>query len=151
MDEISLGLREAWGKRGVPNRGAAPKCRRSSAIKNEIGAAIQRSTGSKNSLPPITIGKISAQSILYSDDSRGYDGLIQVRGHVRINKKRALQKGGPMSMEPRHSEASRRLAKFNGVPSTFSLHLKERERRYKNYDDRLEKDLKAPIRKDRDS
>ena len=71
----------------------------------------------------------------------------------RVARKRALQTGRTHinGIEAFWSFTKRRLAKFNGVRSTFSLHLKECEWRYKRDHDQLEKGLKALIRNDRNS
>jgi len=111
---------------------------------------------SKKSLHPVILGKIDPQSVVYSDDWRGYDGLVHVGydRHVRINKKKTgFAKGRTHinGIEAFWSFTKRRLAKFNGVRATFSLHLKECEWRYKKDHDQLEKELRNLIRKDRNS
>ena len=107
---------------------------------------------SKKSLHPVIIGRVDPQSIIYSDDWRGYDGLVHVGydRHIRINKEKAGFAHGRAhinGIEAFWSFTKRRLAKFNGVRSTFDLHLKECEWRYRKDHMQLEKELKILIRK----
>jgi len=111
---------------------------------------------SRRSLHPVIQGRIDPQSIIYSDDWRGYDGLVHVGydRHVRINKERDSFVRGRAhinGIEAFWSFTKRRLAKFNGVRSTFELHLKECEWRYRKSHPQLVTELKTLIRKNKNS
>jgi len=101
----------------------------------------------KRTLQRVILGKVSIESIIYSDGWRGYNGLVDVGysrhfrvyhganefardGHCHVNR-----------IESFWSYTKRRLAKFNGVKENFELHLKESEWRWKRGDDELSKEL----------
>ncbi len=91
-------------------------------------------------------GKISLESIIYTDGWRGYNGLLDVgyNRHFRIDKsKNFSNKNGVHinGIESFWSFTKRRLAKFNGVKSTFELHLKECEWRWRKEVAQMEKEL----------
>jgi len=90
----------------------------------------------KKTLQDIIRHKISLDSIVNSDGWRGYNGLVDVGygRHFRVShcrhefsKKNGVHING---IESFWSFTKRRLAKFNGVKSTFVLHLKESEWRW---------------------
>jgi len=90
----------------------------------------------KKTLQGIILGKISLNSVINTDGWRGYNGLVDVGygKHFRVNhskhefsKKNGVHING---IESFWSFTKRRLAKFNGVKSTFMLHLKESEWRW---------------------
>jgi transposase len=89
---------------------------------------------SASALQPILKGKVDPSSVLFTDDWRGYDGLVHVGydKHIRIKKKTAFAQGRAHinGIEAFWSFTKRRLAKFNGVKMFFALHLKECEWRY---------------------
>ena len=77
-------------------------------------------------------GRVSLESALFTDGWRGYSGLLDMgyEKHFRIDKSKSLsnQNGVHINgIESFWSFTKRRLAKFNGVKSTFILHLKECE------------------------
>lgn len=74
-------------------------------------------------------GKVSLESALFTDGWRGYSGLLDMgyEKHFRIDKSKSFsnQNGVHINgIESFWSFTKRRLAKFNGVKSTFILHLK---------------------------
>lgn len=91
-------------------------------------------------------GKVSLESIVFTDGWRGYSGLLDMgfEKHFRIDKSKSFsnQNGVHINgIESFWSFTKRRLAKFNGVKSTFILHLKECEFRWKKNTEEMEKEL----------
>lgn len=102
---------------------------------------------SRSTLMAVIKGKISVDSIIFSDRWSGYDGLVDVGydKHIRITKKTGFAKPGGVhinGIEAFWSFTKRRLAKFNGVKTLFQLHLKECEWRYGKSSDNMFKELK---------
>lgn len=83
-----------------------------------------------------------------------YDGLVDVGQdrHFRIRKAESpVPRGGRIDgIEAFWSFTKRRLAKFNGVPKNFELHLKECEWRYGKTPDQLIADLRRLVADNRD-
>lgn len=101
----------------------------------------------KKTLQGIIRHKISVDSVINSDGWRGYTGLVDVGygKHFRVNhgnhefsKKNGVHING---IESFWSFTKRRLAKFNGVKSTFVLHLKESEWRWDKKHEEMVKEL----------
>ena len=97
-------------------------------------------------------GKVSLESILFTDGWRGYSGLLDMgfEKHFRIDKSKSFsnQNGVHINgIESFWSFTKRRLAKFNGVKSTFILHLKECEFRWKKNTEEMEKELWKLLKK----
>lgn len=101
----------------------------------------------KRTLQGIIRGRVSLESVIYSDKWRGYDGLVDVGydRHFRVNhsqnefaKTREIHING---IESFWSFAKRRLSKFNGVKVNFELHLKECEWRFKKPPQLLQSEL----------
>ncbi len=91
-------------------------------------------------------GKVSPESIIFTDSWRGYNGLLDMgyEKHFRIDKSKSFsnQHGVHINgIESFWSFTKRRLAKFNGVKSTFELHLKECEWRWRKLNTEMEKEL----------
>lgn len=108
---------------------------------------------SRASLHGVIRGRVSPEAVIYSDDWRGYDGLVDVGydRHVRISKATegfARGRRHINGIEAFWSFTKRRLAKFNGVRSTFELHLKECEWRYRKTPAQLDDELRTLIRHD---
>ena len=87
------------------------------------------------SLQAIILGRVSLESVIYSDGWRGYNGLVDVgyAKHFRVNHSKnefAHGKCHINGIESFWSFTKRRLAKFNGVTKNFELHLKECEWRW---------------------
>lgn len=101
----------------------------------------------KRTLRPIIQGKVSIESILYTDGWRGYNGLVDVGygRHFRVNHgANEFSKGGGIhinGIESFWSFTKRRLAKFNGTKRNFDFHLKECEWRWKRDEKELKKNL----------
>lgn len=97
-------------------------------------------------------GKVSLESVVFTDGWRGYSGLLDIgfEKHFRIDKSKSFsnQNGVHINgIESFWSFTKRRLAKFNGVKSTFILHLKECEFRWKKDTKEMEKELWKLLKK----
>lgn len=94
--------------------------------------------GKKKTLRALILGRITLDSVIYSDGWSGYNGLVDVGydRHFRVNhgdnefsKGRGVHING---IESFWSFSKRRMRKFNGMAEhTFDLHLKECEWRWK--------------------
>ena len=97
-------------------------------------------------------GRVSLESALFTDGWRGYSGLLDMgyEKHFRIDKSKSFsnQNGVHINgIESFWSFTKRRLAKFNGVKSTFILHLKECEWRWRKEPKEMEKELWKLLKK----
>ncbi len=97
-------------------------------------------------LRKVILGKVSLESTIITDGWRGYNGLLDIgyNKHFRIDKSKSFsnQYGVHINgIESFWSFTKRRLAKFNGVKSTFELHLKECEWRWRKSIKEMEKEL----------
>ena len=107
----------------------------------------------KKTLQNIIFGKISPNTVIYSDGWRGYDGLVDVGydKHFRVNhgKNEFSKKNGTHvnGIESFWSFCKRRLAKFNGYRKNLEIHLKECEWRWNKPEGELEKELTKLILK----
>lgn len=136
LDESFFGANRVRGKRG---RGAYRKTivfglfNRGGRVFTEIVPDCSSQT-----LQKVIRGRISLESVIYSDGWRGYNGLVDLwyEKHLRVDhgiNEFARGKSHVNGIESFWSYAKRRLAKFNGIPKhTFYLHLKESEFRF-NY------------------
>lgn len=104
----------------------------------------------KKTLQNLMVGRISRDSVVYSDGWRGYDGLVDVGydRHFRVNhRENEFSRGSGIhinGIESFWSFAKRRLRKFNGLARhTFDLHLKECEWRWKRKSPELLRELSA--------
>ena len=152
VDESYFGARRVKGKRG---RGAKGKTivfgilKREGKVYTEIVPDAQKAT-----LQAIIRGKVSVESIIYSDKWRGYDGLVDVGydKHFRVNhsdNEFANGKKHINSIESFWSYAKIRLYKFRGLSKKkFNLHLKECEFRFNNSHNDLFKILIKNFRKE---
>ncbi len=108
----------------------------------------------QETLRKVIQGKINVTSVLYTDGWRGYNGLLDVgySKHFRIDKSKSFSNKNGVhinGIESFWSFTKRRLAKFNGVKSTFELHLKECEWRWKKSNEQMQKELwKMLLKKD---
>ncbi len=105
----------------------------------------------KKTLQQVILGKVSLDSVIYSDGWRGYNGLVDVgySKHLRVNHGANEFAHGTChinGIESFWSFCKRRLAKFNGVSEYFDLHLKECEWRWKKEPDELAIELWKLIR-----
>ena len=103
----------------------------------------------KKTLQKLILGRISRESVIYSDGWRGYNGLVDVGydKHYRVhhgNNEFARPGGIHINgIESFWSFTKRRLRKFNGLSKyTFDLHLKECEWRWKKNDAELRAELR---------
>ena len=138
VDESYFGGRRIKGKRG---RGASGKTivfgilQRRGKVYTEIVPNCAKAT-----LQAIIRGRVDANSIIHSDQWRGYNGLVDLgyKKHYRVHHSDdefARGRSHINGIESFWSFAKRRLMKFHGVPQqTFYLHLKECEFRF-NYRD----------------
>lgn len=106
---------------------------------------------SKTTLQAVITGKVSVDSIIYSDGWRGYNGLVDVGydKHFRVNHSKNEFAHGRChinGIESFWSFTKRRLAKFNGVTANFELHLKECEWRWNKDVDELQRHLWSLIK-----
>ena len=136
VDESYFGAKRVKGKRG---RGARGKTivfgllKRDGKVYTEIVPDTQKST-----LQAIIRGKVSIESIIYSDGWRGYNGLVDVGydKHFRVNhgeNEFAVGHNHINGIESFWSYAKIRLVKFRGLSKdSFNLHLKECEFRFNN-------------------
>ena len=136
VDESYFGARRVKGKRG---RGAYGKTivfgvfKRNGKVYTEIVPDASSAT-----LQAIIRGKVSIDSIIHSDQWRGYNGLVDLgyKKHFRVNRSKNEFVSGRShinGIEGFWGFAKSRLAKFKGIhKSTIYLHLKESEFRY-NY------------------
>jgi len=101
----------------------------------------------KKTLQAVIQGKVSIDSVIYSDGWRGDNGLVDVgySKHFRVlHGENEFARDGHChinGIESFWSFTKRRLAKFNGVKTNFDLHLKESEWRWKRKQDVLENEL----------
>jgi hypothetical protein len=138
VDESFFGARRAKGKRG---RGAYGKTivfgifKRNGCVYTEIVPNCSKAT-----LQKVIRGKVSLDSVIYSDGWRGYNGLVDVGygKHLRVDHGKdefATGEAHINGIEGFWGFAKIRLAKYRGMhPHSFSLHLKECEFRF-NYRD----------------
>jgi transposase-like protein len=151
VDESYFGAKRVKGKRG---RGARGKTvvfgllKRDGKVYTEIVPDAQKAT-----LQAIIRGKVSIESIIYSDGWRGYNGLVDVGydKHFRVNhgeNEFANGKNHINGIESFWSYAKIRLVKFRGIDKrTFNLHLKECEFRFNHRGEDLYKLLLKIFRK----
>ena len=136
VDESYFGARRIKGKRG---RGASGKTivfgvlKRHGKVYTEIVPDCSKAT-----LQAVIRGKVTLDSVIYSDGWPGYNGLVDVGygKHLRIDHGRnEFAKGSTHvnGIEGFWRFSKTRLSRFRGMSkSTFYLHLKECEFRF-NY------------------
>ena len=136
VDESFFGARRVKGKRG---RGAYGKTIVFGLVKRQGRVYTQIVPDcTKATLQAIIRGKVTQDSVIYSDGLKSYDGLVDVGydKHFRINhgnNEFAVGHNHINGIEGFWGVAKTRLAKFRGMSkNTFYLHLKECEFRY-NY------------------
>ena len=142
VDESYFGAKRVRGKRG---RRTGSKIivfgiyKRKDKVYTEIVPNAAKKTPQN-----IIRGKVSSDSVIHSNDWRGYNGLVDVSysQHFRINHSNDVFAIGDIhinGIESFWSYAKRRLQKFNGIPTkTFYLHLKECEYRFDHRNENLE-------------
>jgi transposase-like protein len=145
VDESFFGARHVKGKRG---RGASGKTivfgvfKRNGKVYTEIVPDCSKAT-----LQAVIRGKVEPESVIYSDNWRGYNGLVDVGygKHLRVDHGRnefAKGKTRINGIEGFWGFAKARLARFRGMSkATFNLHLKECEFRFNSRGDNLYKTI----------
>ena len=108
----------------------------------------------KKTLQGLILGRVSTDTVVYSDGWRGYNGLVDVGydKHYRVNHgQNEFSKGNGVhinGIESFWSFTKRRFRKFNGLAAhTFDLHLKECEWRWKKKPAELLQELDAILRR----
>ena len=141
VDESYFGARRQKGKRGRGAYGKTPVfgiLQRGGKVYTEIVPNCAKAT-----LQAIIRGKVSPESIIHSDQWRGYNGLVDIgyEKHYRVkhsNDEFVNNKSHINGIESFWSYSKRRLQKFHGVPqNTFYLHLKECEFRFNHRNENI--------------
>lgn len=145
VDESYFGAKRQRGCQGKLKRGRGTLKQpvfgvfeREGRVYTEIVPDCKRLT-----LQAVILGKVSVESVIYSDGWRGYNGLVDVgySRHFRVNHgQHEFDRDGHChinGIESFWSFTKRRLAKFNGVSVNFKPHLKESEWRWKKQPDEL--------------
>ncbi len=147
MDEAYFGGKRRRGIPGKRGRGSSKQpvfgiFERNGRVYTEIIPNCKRRT-----LLPIITGRVSPDTVIYTDKWRGYDGLVAIGydKHKRMNHQKGEFSDGRGNhingIENFWSFTKRRLAKFNGVKVNFEYHLKECEWRYGKTKQQLFKEL----------
>lgn len=98
---------------------------------------------SKAVLQKVNRGRVSLDSVIYSNGWRGYDGLIDLSyaKHVRVKhgqEEFATDRSHINGIKSFWAYAKTRLSRSHGVAdATFALHLKECEFRFNHRDQNL--------------
>ncbi|MFC1512264.1 IS1595 family transposase [Candidatus Latescibacterota bacterium] len=151
IDKSYFGARRIKGKRGQGARGKTPVfgiLQRGGMDYTEIVPDFAKKT-----LQAIIRGKVNPDTVIHSDQWRGYNGLVDMeyKKHYRIRHRAdefARGKTHINCIESFCSFAKRRLHKFHGIPkSTFNLHLKECEFRFNHRDHNIHRLLLKVFRK----
>ena len=141
VDESYFGARRQKGKRGRGAYGKTPVfgiLQRGGKVYTEIVPNCAKAT-----LQAIIRGKVSPESIIHSDQWRGYNGLVDIgyEKHYRVkhgDDEFVNNKSHINGIESFWSYSKRRLQKFHGVPqNTFYLHLKECEFRFNHRNENI--------------
>ena len=151
IDESYFGARRVRGGKG---RGAHGKHIVFGLIKRggKVYSQVVKNC-SANELIPIIRGKVSTDSVIYTDGFKTYDGLVNFgfKKHYRIKHgENEFAKGHNHinGIENFWAIAKTRLSKFRGISkATFYLHLKECEFRFNNRDQDIYKLILKILRK----
>lgn len=145
VDESYFGSKRRRGVPGKRGRGTSKQpvfgiFERGGSVFTEIVPDCKKQT-----LQSIITGRVSPDAVIFSDEWRGYDGLVDVGYdcHYRITHSKHFSENGVHinGIESFWSYTKRRLAKFNGVKANFPLHLKESEWRWSKDAKTLEREL----------
>jgi len=152
VDEAYFGPMRVRGRRG---RGAAKKIAVVGLLEREgkvFTKPVDRCT--KKELLPVILAKVKEGVDVFTDGWKSYDGLaVYGFNHKKVKHEKNEFSAGDGNhingIESFWSFSKRRLSQFNGVPEKhFSAYLKETEWRF-NKRDKIEKELRWLIRKDR--
>jgi transposase len=154
LDESYFGARRIRGYHGKLKRGRGTNKQPVFGILERNGRVYTEVVPDckKRTLQKVILGKISKNSVIYSDGWRGYNGLVDVGydKHFRVNhsKNEFSKKNGTHinGIESFWSFCKRRLAKFNGYKVNFELHLKECEWRWRKNEKELEIELRDMLK-----
>ena len=155
LDESYFGARRIRGFRGKLKRGRGTMKQPVFGIFERNGRVYTEIVPDckKRTLQPVILGKVSKETVIYSDGWRGYNGLVSVGydKHYRVNhgenefaRNKHIHING---IESFWSFTKRRLARFNGVKKYFYLHLKECEWRWKRNETELHENLLKILKK----
>ena len=141
VDESYFGARRVKGKRG---RGAQGKTAVFGMKKrgDKVYTQVVKNC-SAAALVPIIKGLAPDQSVIYSDEWRAYDGLVDAgyKQHHRVKHSQGVYAEGKAhinGIENFWGIAKTRLAKLRGIKrETFHLHLKETEWRFNHRQENL--------------
>ncbi len=155
VDESYFGARRIRGFHGKLKRGRGTKKQPVFGVFERDGRVYTEIVPDckKDTLQAIIRGKVSVESVIYSDGWRGYNGLVDVgyAKHFRVHHgANEFARDGHCHINGIESFwifTKRRLAKFNGVKINFELHIKECEWRWKKDVQTLSKELWAILRK----
>ena len=131
VDETYFGGKRIKGKRGRGASGKTPVfgiLQRSGKVYTEIVPNCAKAT-----LQAIIRGKVAPDSVIHSDQWRGYHGLVDLgyKKHYRVhhgNNEFSNNKSHINGIESFWSFAKRRLMKFHGVPQNTLLPIPQRVR-----------------------
>ena len=149
FDESYFGAKRIRGFRGKLKRGRGTLKQPVFGIFKRNGKVLTEIVPNckKKTLQSLILGRVSKESVIFTDGWRGYDGLVDVGydKHFRVNHgANEFSKGNGVhinGIESFWSFTKRRLNKFNGVKKYFALHLKESEWRWKKTNTEMEKEL----------
>ena len=149
LDESYFGARRMRGFRGKLKRGRGTMKQPVFGIFERNGRVYTEIVPDckKRTLQPVILGKVSKDTVVYSDGWRGYNGLVSVGydKHYRVNHgENEFARDSHIhinGIESFWSFTKRRLVRFNGVKKYFYLHLKECEWRWKRNEQELQKSL----------
>jgi len=135
IDESYFGAKRVRGKRG---RGAGKKTPVFGMLKRngQVYTQVVKNCSASELLPILCDCSDLAESIIYSDTWKAYDGLVDygAKAHYRVKHSKnefALGRNHINGIENFWGYAKHRLAKFRGISkNNFILHLKETEFRY---------------------
>ena len=152
VDESYFGAARPRGVGGPKKRGRGTRKRPVFGIVERGGRVFTEVVPDtkKKTLQDLIRGKVALDATIMSDAYRSYHGLVDVGydRHLRLKKyysDRTWFADGEVhinGIEAFWSFAKRRLAKFNGTPQNFELHLKECEWRWRKDTATLEKELR---------
>ena len=151
VDESYHGAKRKRGFHGKLKRGRGTKKQPVFGIFERAGEVFTEVIPDckKKTLQGLILGRVSRDTVIYSDGWRGYDGLVDVGydKHYRVNhRENEFSKGNGIhinGIESFWSFTKRRLRKFNGLSKqTFDLHLKECEWRWKRKKPQLKSELR---------
>lgn len=156
VDESYHGARRKRGYHGKLKRGRGTNKQPVFGIFERAGEVFTEIVPDckKKTLQGLILGRVSKETVIYSDGWRGYNGLVDVGydKHYRVNHgANEFSKGNGIhinGIESFWSFSKRRMRKFNGLyKHVFDLHLKECEWRWKKTGTELLENLTSILAK----